>query len=186
MKYKIDIMEKQQCTVFSTKDLKEDCIIISINDTDCSTVIFDNKNILDILKVTFDDLEKKSKNKENKYKLIDIHIAKEIKSFVDKFKNKVNHIVVHCTAGVSRSAATACVVSRYLNGTDNHIFSCGEYHPNKLVYKTMCEAFELEYNEDEFNRKRDGSERISMDNTKGYDIFSEDYCDVIIDMGGFK
>lgn len=61
MKYKIDIMGKQQCTVFSTKDLNEDCIIISINDTDCNTVIFDNKHILDVLKVVFDDLEKRTK-----------------------------------------------------------------------------------------------------------------------------
>lgn len=189
MKYKIDIMGKQQCTVFSTKDLKEDYIIISINDTDCSTVIFDNKHILDVLKITFDDLEKEPKNKENKYKLFNIHIAKEIKNFIDKFKNKVNRIVVHCTAGISRSSGVAAVLSRYLNGTDNHVFGCGEYHPNKLVYKIMCEVFSLEYDEEEFDKKRDRGERRSIDNTKGYslygitldDMFSEDYCDVIID-----
>lgn len=189
MKYKIDIMSKQQCTVFSTKDLKEDCIIISINDTGCNTVIFDNKNILDVLKITFDDLEKEPKNKENKYKLFDIHIAEEIKNFIGKFKNKMGHIVIHCTAGISRSSGVAAVLSRYLNGTDNHVFGCGEYHPNKLVYKTMCEVFELEYNEEEFDKKRDRSERRSVDNTKGYisygitldDMFSEEYCDVIID-----
>lgn len=188
MKYKIDIMGKQQCTVFSTKDLNEDCIIISINDTDCNTIIFDNEHILDVLKINFDDLEKEPKNKKNKYKLFDVHIAEEIKNFTDKFKNKVNHIVVHCTAGISRSASVGAVVSRYLNGTDDYIFDSGEYHPNKLVYKVMCEAFELEYNEIEFNRKRDRSERNCINNTKGYiaygvtleDMFSEDCCDVII------
>lgn len=53
----------------------------------------------------------------------------------------------------------------------------------------MCEVFELEYNEEEFDKKRDRSERRSIDNTKGYslygitldDMFSEGYCDVIID-----
>lgn len=188
MKYKIDIMDKQQCTVFSTNDLNEDCIIISINDTDCNTVIFDNKHILDVLKVVFDDLEKEPKNKENKYKLFDIHIAKEIKNFIDKYKDGVKYIVCHCTAGISRSASVGAVVSRYLNGTDNYIFSSGEYYPNRLVYKTMCEAFRLEYDEVEFTNKRDRSERNCINNTKGCmygmtleDMFSEEYCDVIID-----
>lgn len=42
-----------------------------------------------------------------------IETAKQIKSFVDKFKDKT--FVVHCFAGISRSAAVARWIELYLN-----------------------------------------------------------------------
>ena len=56
MKYNIQIMSKRECTLFSTKDLKEDYITISINDTGYNTVIYDNEHIVDTLKLWFDDI----------------------------------------------------------------------------------------------------------------------------------
>lgn len=54
MEYNIKIMSKQECTLYSTKYLDDDCIVISINDSNCNTVIYNNSKIKDILKIHFD------------------------------------------------------------------------------------------------------------------------------------
>lgn len=57
MKYNIEIMSKDQCALFSTKDLTEDYIIISINDIGHKTVIYDNEHIINVYSLWFDDIE---------------------------------------------------------------------------------------------------------------------------------
>lgn len=177
MRFKIDIMSKGECILFSSKDLKDDCIIVSINDTNFDTVISENKRIIDIHKVWFDDIE----NAINpKLKLMTIDQAKGIKEFVDKYKNKVDNIKIHCTAGISRSGAVGCVIARYLNNDDNYIWATGRYLPNKHVYKTMCEAFNLEYSDKLFEYKTKLKEgNLKFCNDYGVNI-NDMFCDVII------
>lgn len=182
MRFKIDIMSKDECILFSSKDLKDDCIIVSINDTGYDTMLHENKRIIDIHKVWFDDIE----NAINpKLKLMTIDQAEGIKDFVDKYKDEVKHIVIHCTAGISRSGAVGCVIARYLNDDDNNLWATGKYFPNKHVYKSMCKVFKLEFSDDMFKRKN----KIRTRKEKEYNLkFYNDYgvnmddmfCDVII------
>jgi hypothetical protein len=51
MKYEIQILSKDEMTLFSTKDLAKDYIVISINDTGYNTVIYKNKHIVDRLRL---------------------------------------------------------------------------------------------------------------------------------------
>ena len=131
--HKIEIMSKKKCTIFSTRDLKENCVIVSINCPREYTTILKNKNILDICILNFDDIEESIDD----LKLMSYTQAKKIKDFIDRYKYKVNHIVIHCAAGISRSAAVGCVISRYLNGDDDYLWASGRYLPNKHVYKMM-------------------------------------------------
>ena len=182
MRFKIDIMSKDECVLFSSKDLKDDCIIVSINDTGYDTMLHENKRIIDIHKVWFDDIEK---NINPKLKLMTIDQAESIKDFVDKYKNKVDYIKIHCTAGISRSGAIACVLARYLNDDDNYIWATGRYMPNKHVYKTMCEAFDLEYSDEMFKYKmklkesKEKERNLKFCNDYGVNIDGV-FCDVII------
>lgn len=184
MKYNIQIMSKQECTLFSTKDLTEDCIIISINDTGYNTVIYDNEHIVDTLKLWFDDIWEKEHEDED-LKLMRKTDAIKIKMFVDTYKNKINNIVVHCTAGISRSGAVGCVLARYLNGDDDYLLATGKYIPNKHVYKLMCETFGLEYSEELFKEKMKIRNKGNRDNLKGYGDYGLDlddmFCDVIME-----
>lgn len=169
MKYKIDIMGRDECILFSNKELTENCIIISVNDTGYDTKFNKNEKIIDIHKTWFDDIEKVI-NPE--LKLMTICQAKDIKNFVDKYKNKVNHIVVNCTAGISRSSSIACVLARYLNDDDNYIWATGRYLPNKHVYETMCNVFNLEYSDELFkDKKKLGEKKEKEFDLKFYNDF---------------
>ena len=185
MKYNIQIMGKAQCTMFTTKDLEEDYIIISINDSNCNTALYNNnEHIIDKLKVWFDDIWEKEYEDED-LKLMRRTDAIKIKMFIDTYKDKVNNIVVHCTAGISRSGAVGCVLARYLNGDDNYLLATGNYIPNKHVYKLMCETFGLEYSEELFKEKMKIRNKGNQNNLKGYGDYGIDlndmFCDVIIE-----
>ena len=181
MKYNIQIMSKQECTLFSTKDLKEDYIIISINDTNHNTVIYDNKHIIDTLKLWFDDIDIPIPNCQ----MMTLSDSQKIKKFIDTYKDRVNNIVVHCTAGISRSGAVGCVLARYLNSDDSYLLSTGKYIPNKHVYKIMCEVFGLEYSEGLFKEKMKIRNKGNKNNLKGYGDYGMDlddmFCDVILE-----
>jgi predicted protein tyrosine phosphatase len=175
--YKIDIMDRDSCTEFSIKDLKEDCIIISINDTFEETTIHENKHIIDIKRLYFDDIEEDIPT----YLFFSMNQALEIKDFVDRYKDKVNHIVVHCTAGISRSGAIGCVLARYLNGNDDYLLLTGRYIPNKHVYKTMSKVLNLEYSEKLFKRKRNLRNKGNRRNLNGYGnygVYIDDMFDI--------
>lgn len=183
MKYNIKIMSKQECTLYSMKDLKEDYIVISLNDTGYNTVIYKNKHIVDTLKLWFDDIELEIPDEEDLV-LMTNSDAEKIKEFIDTYKDEVNNIMVHCTAGISRSGAVGCVLSRYLNGDDEYLLEAGRYIPNKHVYKLMCETFGLEYTEEMFKEKLRIRNKGNRSNLKGYGDYGIDlddmFCEVII------
>lgn len=184
MKFNIQIMSKDEVTLFSTKDLTEDYIIISINDTEYFTGISLNPHIKDVLTLWFDDIYLKEHELKN-LKLMKKHQAYAIKTFINYHKDKVNNIIVHCTAGISRSGAVGCILARYLNGDDNYLLTTGRYIPNKHVYKLMCEVFRLEYSEELFKNKLKIRNKGNQNNLKGYGDYGIDlndmFCDVIIE-----
>ena len=187
MKYNIEIMSKDQCTLFSTKDLTEDYIIISINDIGHKTVIYDNEHIINVYSLWFDDIEPEwniPNNEDNLQEMIKEQ-AEIIKVVVDIYKDKVNNIIVHCTAGISRSGAVGCALARYLNGDDKYLLKTGQYMPNRHVYKLMCEALDLEYSDELFKEKLRICRKGLKDSLKGYGDYGMNlddiFCDVVIE-----
>lgn len=153
-KYNIQIMSKHEAVLYDMKDIKEDTIVISINCPNENTHVFKNPKIIETTYVYFDDLTEEQVVKHNiqNITLMNLDQAKDIKESIDRNPNIYN-IIVHCAMGVSRSGAVGCVLARYLNGDDLYLFNKGKYNPNELCYKLMCEAFNLEFNKDDFKRK---------------------------------
>ena len=110
--------------------------------------------------------------------------ANKIWSFINKYKDRVNNIIVHCTAGISRSGAVGCILARYLNRNDDYLLATGKYIPNKHVYKLMCEVFRLGYSEELFKEKiriRNKGEKINLKGYGSYGLDLDDmFCDVLI------
>jgi len=61
--------------------------------------------------------------------------AKDILAFVKNHPD-IDEIVVHCEAGVSRSAGVAAALSKIYLGDDTEFFGLC-YIPNRLVYNTI-------------------------------------------------
>jgi predicted protein tyrosine phosphatase len=94
------------------------------------------------LNLWFSDVNsEKSEDKERYIKKITEEDARKIKDFIDAIKRMgVNDLIVHCHAGVSRSAAVAAAISRAETGDDSEFFN-SQYVPNMTVYYTVLKAF---------------------------------------------
>ena len=96
------------------------------------------------ISVRFDDIEFERPGK----KQIDADQAGQIARFVNEFWNEVDLLMVHCTAGISRSAAVAKSISDRFQPELSDLFD-QLYIPNPIVYERMKVGF---YEED----KKDG------------------------------
>ena len=127
--------------------------IISITDPDSNLPTFaPNENRLGILSLQFYDLDDISGQMEPKDAkeylaqfgngLFKDYQAAEIVDFVEEVKDKIKGILVHCEAGVSRSAAVAAAIELVLNGSDERVFKDRRYSPNQYVYGKLLKAWQ--------------------------------------------
>lgn len=100
--------------------------------------ITENHKIIDFLYVDFEDIEKKY---DNESILMDDSHALGIKDFINKNKDKIEVLLIHCSAGISRSAAIGAALNLALLGDDYSIWKSGDYIPNLHCYKTMLKAY---------------------------------------------
>lgn len=129
---KFTIMNVSQAKKLSYKENIDPCAIISITDAISIPVSFNpNKNIVGILRLTFDDTDIKSP-----YSITE-RDAVNIIEFVEKYKDITDNFIIHCEAGISRSAGVAAALSKIYNGSDCDIFENPMYKPNMLVYNTI-------------------------------------------------
>jgi len=94
----------------------------------------------------FSDITKTAYDRIPEDELKTIHLftreqAHQIINFIDRVKDEVDTLVVHCTAGISRSAACALFAHRYL-GTDEEEFwrLNSQILPNEYVLSLLMEA----------------------------------------------
>lgn len=73
--------------------------------------------------------------------LMTMEQARAIRDFVLGLKAEVELLIVHCTEGVSRSAAVAAAVAEGLGGDVSWIWDNPQYRPNPLVYALVKAAF---------------------------------------------
>lgn len=64
--------------------------------------------------------------------------AKKVSSFVKRHPN--TDIIVHCDAGISRSAGVAAAIMKWSTGDDTPIFNSWHYHPNMWAYRKTLNA----------------------------------------------
>lgn len=150
--YKILIMGRAEASRYSYKDNeREDYVVISINEPGGGPNHFyrQNKYLKAVLPLYFDDITEDFEGGTTMSK----DDALKIMMFTEHWMRYVNAIIVHCHAGISRSSAVACIISRYLNESDEEIWESNKYLPNKLCYQLTAEAFDIKYDEKEFDEK---------------------------------
>lgn len=127
---KVTVMSREAAKRHSYKIADKKYIIISITTPGDDINHFnDNPQIARIFRMSFYDITRD----EGDIKAPTIEDVKLIKKVVDYAKSNDYDIVVHCDAGVSRSAATAMAIEEYLEMEDT-IRPNPLYHPNYTVY----------------------------------------------------
>ena len=137
----IRILNRKEAKKFSCESHDFKTAIISITDTDKADVIFEKNEangIKAVLRLKFDDVERDYKNEH----CITKEDAENIVKFVNKNKNKVDKFIVHCEAGVSRSAGVGAAIMKALNGDDWDVFKNPLKCPNMKCYRTVLNAFQ--------------------------------------------
>lgn len=130
---KLFVVASQYTAERYTSEIKKYCVISITDGKDNNVEFVEDINRLDVLNLKFSDLDKPIGD----YKLFSENDAKEIIQFVEKYFDKVDFFLVHCHAGISRSAGCAAALSKIYNNTDKFYFESGKYVPNMLVYKTI-------------------------------------------------
>jgi predicted protein tyrosine phosphatase len=104
-----------------------------------------NDNTLQVLRLEFEDMEDNPNYRTAMYakafgepKLFNRRQAQQIKQLVENVEPEM--VVVHCEAGISRSAAVAAALSKHYNGDDRGIWVSTRYFPNKLVYNVLLDV----------------------------------------------
>ena len=123
-------------------------VIISISDPNmiyttrpfCSA----ENRVIAILPLTFCDADKPGKdiysNDADESDLMSEEDGRKVVQFVNLHVEK--HIIVHCDAGISRSAGVGAAISKYVSGDDSAFFNSGRYYPNMWCYRKTLNAFE--------------------------------------------
>jgi predicted protein tyrosine phosphatase len=71
--------------------------------------------------------------------LFDTDHAHDILDFVTQYWKRIDTLMVHCEAGISRSAAVAAAIAR-LKLRDESEFFEEPYIPNHFIYRTLLEV----------------------------------------------
>ena len=104
------------------------------------------KRFFDVLSVSFWDVTEDLEF----YKPISKKEAKEIAKFIHKHKNSKKKYIIHCSAGISRSAGVGMAIhccldfdgdiSKFKKETCD-IYNHERYRPNEYVFEKICRAF---------------------------------------------
>jgi len=134
----IHVMSRENAIKYSHQQHNETSAVISISDCDKSSPILDtnpDNGITARCKLKFNDVDRGEENC-----ITNAH-ALEIVSFVTKNAKTADRLIVHCEAGVSRSAGVAAAIMKAIYNDDKEIFNSRRYRPNMTCYRTVLNAF---------------------------------------------
>ena len=130
-------------------------IIVSITDPGTLPAILrQNHQTKGVLRLEFEDVDGDQPD------AMTTEQAEAIANFINEHKDSIDIIVVHCEAGVSRSAGVAAAISLVVNGDDTKFFHNPKFCPNIWCYRLVLDAFDLMLKEDEIAEKLSASEKL--------------------------
>lgn len=68
--------------------------------------------------------------------------AVQVVNFVNKMLGKIEVLICHCEAGISRSSGMGAAINLMINGSDKEIFNNVKYLPNMFVYRKVLNAWQ--------------------------------------------
>ena len=143
---KVEIRSLQEILTFKRLKIDENVAIVSIRCPDEDKLDFsEHSNIIDVLTLKFNDIDRDYPD----YPAPKQEDFKGLKEFINLNKSRVDRIIVHCHAGISRSSACASAICKYLNIKDSFIWDSAKYHPNPLVFKLSLNELGVTLTEDE-------------------------------------
>lgn len=144
------VMSKKEAVKYSYHLHKKQSVIISISNVGESRPCFSRQvhnGIRSICYLQFDDVEKGEEN------AITEKDAQKIAAFINRFKGEIPRIIVHCEAGISRSAGVCAAIMKYLTGSDIQIFKNPKYVPNMSCYRMLLDSLLCYVPEEEIQHK---------------------------------
>lgn len=154
----INVLSRNEATVYALREEIPTTIIISIScltDEYPSFVYskYRSSKVKDVFAMKFNDLEKDYSIAGLKYVGPKQEDLKGLKEFIDKNKDSVEQIIVHCSAGISRSSAVAAAIALYVGEDEKKIiWDSYKYCPNRLVYKLARNEFNISTTEEDYNK----------------------------------
>lgn len=128
-------MSREKAKEFSFIQTEVPYIIISITDIGSEDNEFgENSCLKAVLRLKFNDVDRVfegAMSEEN---------ARCIVEFVDRYKEEVDLIVVHCEAGMSRSSGVCAALMKWLCDDDSYVFDNSFYRPNMNCYRKVINA----------------------------------------------
>ena len=142
----ITIMSRSDCIRYCHKEHDNETIIISISDP---YMVYSSKpertrknKVVSILSLEFCDADEPGLDvygrETSVSDLMSDADAKWVAAFVKGHPD--TDIIVHCDAGISRSAGVAAAIMKWATDDDSPIFKSYRYHPNMWAYRKMLNA----------------------------------------------
>ena len=127
----ITVMSRAKFEEYCTEVHRVNSCVISITSLDedfvDKNIIMSKQNgIKHVYRAMFDDTDGENGISRTQ--------AKEIAEFV-KQHSDIEQLIVHCGAGISRSAGVAAAIMVYVNKDDSPIFDNKRYSPNMRCYR---------------------------------------------------
>ena len=133
------VMSKKEAVKYSYHLHKKQSVIISISNVGESRPCFSRQvhnGIRSICYLQFDDVEKGEEN------AITEKDAQKIAAFINRFKGEIPRIIVHCEAGISRSAGVCAAIKN------------PKYVPNMSCYRMLLDSLLCYVPEEEIQHKQ--------------------------------
>lgn len=137
MSLRIKVMNRENAEKFSHEFHDEPFYMISIHSRASEPPDIDESNpmLKDLLRLTFSDVDV-----PDTWRSIQPFDGDKIFYFASDIPDG-SLVVVHCRAGMSRSAGVAAALATIFNGSDDEFWVYPPYYPNTLVYMTVMESW---------------------------------------------
>ena len=143
----VTVMSRRAAVEYCHNRQRSPSVIISISDPN---MVYDDapfcskeNRVTAILPISFSDADEPGKDvygiDVDESDMMNDETAQQIAQFVRANRDK--RIIVHCDAGISRSAGVGAAIANYFNGDARVFFESGRYEPNMWCFTKVMAAF---------------------------------------------
>ena len=145
---RVQVMSRKEAYVYCSLPHEKPSMMISVSDPrmiyDYSPYVSDTNGVKEILPLCFADADEAGPDvygfETEESELMSFEDAKKIVHLLES--NKGIDIIVHCDAGISRSAGIAAAILKYFTGSDAQIFRDTRYCPNTRCFRKTLAALQ--------------------------------------------